>query len=127
MAVGQVKRGGDRNSLIQHGVQVLSTRQESSPEKGDRALPLADIAVSRYPQICYPSLYVIMEETAINPTNEQAQACLRVCQMLSNRFRDIHLFRYNPQKGYVYILAGDNLEVIVMSSGEWRFIYESEI
>ncbi|WP_436836015.1 DUF6888 family protein [Laspinema palackyanum] len=37
------------------------------------------------------------------------------------------LFRYNPQKGYVYILAGDDLEVIVTSSGEWRFIYESEI
>ncbi|WP_411268781.1 DUF6888 family protein [Laspinema sp. D2d] len=68
-----------------------------------------------------------MEETAINPTNEQAQACLRVCQMLSNGFRDIHLFRYNPQKGYVYILVGNNLEVIVTNSGEWRFIYEPEI
>ncbi|MCT7971436.1 DUF6888 family protein [Laspinema olomoucense] len=79
------------------------------------------------PKFCYPSLYVIMEETAINPTNEQAQACLRVCQMLSDGFRDIHLFRYNPRKGYVYILAGHNLEVMVMSSGEWRFIYESEI
>ncbi|WP_368010994.1 hypothetical protein [Laspinema palackyanum] len=43
MAVGGVKRGGDRNSLIQHGVQVLSTRQESSPGKGDRAVSLADI------------------------------------------------------------------------------------
>ncbi|WP_438612341.1 DUF6888 family protein [Laspinema palackyanum] len=42
-----------------------------------------------------------MEGTSINPTNEQAQACLRVCQMLSNGFRDIHLFQYNPQKGYV--------------------------
>jgi hypothetical protein len=42
-------------------------------------------------------------------------------------YSDIHLFRYNPQKGYVYILAGDNLEVIAMSSGEWRFIYEPEI
>ncbi|WP_422894354.1 DUF6888 family protein [Phormidium pseudopriestleyi] len=45
----------------------------------------------------------------------------------SSGFRDIHLFRYNPKKGYIYILARDDLEVIVTSSGEWRFIDESEI
>ncbi|WP_390889984.1 DUF6888 family protein [Roseofilum reptotaenium] len=61
------------------------------------------------------------------PTNEQAQGCLRVCQMLSNGYRDIHLFRYNPQKRYVYILAGQTLEIIVASNGEWRFINEIEI
>ncbi len=47
--------------------------------------------------------------------------------MLSNRYRDIHLFRYNPPKGYVYILAGQTLEIIVASNGEWRFINEIEI
>jgi hypothetical protein len=70
---------------------------------------------------------VIIEETKIYPTNEQAQGCLRVCQMLSNGYRDIHLFRYNPQKGYVYILAGETLEVIVTRNGEWRFIDETQI
>lgn len=47
--------------------------------------------------------------------------------MLSNGYRDIHLFRYNPQKGYVYILAGETLEIIVTGNGEWRFINEIEI
>ncbi len=47
--------------------------------------------------------------------------------MLSNGYRDIHLFRYNPQKGYVYILAGETLEVIVTRNGKWRFIDETQI
>jgi hypothetical protein len=57
----------------------------------------------------------------ISPTDKQAQACLRVCQMLSNTYRDIHLFRFDPETGDVYILAGEDLEVIVPPSGVWRF------
>ncbi|WP_442944171.1 DUF6888 family protein [Nostoc sp.] len=30
-------------------------------------------------------IYVTIEEQTINPTNEQALACVRVCQMLSKR------------------------------------------
>jgi hypothetical protein len=60
------------------------------------------------------------------PTNEQAQACLRVCQMLSSGFQPIHLFRYDPQEKTVYILAGINesIEVFVFSNGLWRFVDE---
>jgi hypothetical protein len=47
--------------------------------------------------------------------------------MLSNGYRDIHLFRYNPQQGYVYILASETLEIIVASNGEWRFINATEL
>ncbi|MFE1746508.1 DUF6888 family protein [Coleofasciculus sp. H7-2] len=59
----------------------------------------------------------------IFPTNEQALKCLIVCQMLSNYYRDIHLFRFNSQTGDVFILAGasDELEIIVSSDGLWRF------
>ncbi|MFN6153416.1 MAG: DUF6888 family protein [Dolichospermum sp.] len=38
-----------------------------------------------------------------NPTAVQALTCLRVCQMVSNSFLDIHLIRFNEIKGYVYI------------------------
>jgi hypothetical protein len=71
---------------------------------------------------------VRIEEKAISPTNEQAQACLRVCQMLSNLYRDIHLFRFNAQTGDVYILAGarDEIEIIVPPNGLWRFLNEAE-
>jgi hypothetical protein len=30
-----------------------------------------------------------IEKQTINPTNEQAQACVRVCQMLSNTYRNV--------------------------------------
>jgi hypothetical protein len=57
------------------------------------------------------------------PTDEQAQTCLRVCQMLSTGFQPIHLFRYNPETQTVYILAGvtESIEIIVFADSEWEF------
>jgi hypothetical protein len=68
------------------------------------------------------NIYARIEEITINPTNEQAQACLHVCQWLSNCYKDIHLFRFDRQTGDVYILAGDELEIIVPPNGLWEFI-----
>ncbi|MGI2905085.1 DUF6888 family protein [Tolypothrix sp. VBCCA 56010] len=70
-------------------------------------------------------IYVTIEEETINPTNEQAQACVRVCQMLSNGYRNIELFRFNELKGYIFILAGDNIQIMIFPSGEWKFINET--
>jgi hypothetical protein len=42
--------------------------------------------------------------------------------MLSNLYRDIHLFRFNPLKGEIYILAGETLEISITSDGIWRFV-----
>ncbi|NEP39336.1 MAG: glycoside hydrolase family 32 protein [Okeania sp. SIO2H7] len=47
--------------------------------------------------------------------------------MLSNCFRDIQVFRYNPQERYIFILAGDNLQILVFPNGIWRFINETEL
>ncbi|MGF1936037.1 MULTISPECIES: DUF6888 family protein [unclassified Nostoc] len=33
------------------------------------------------------------------PTTEQALACVRVCQMLSNLYKDIRLFRFDDKIG----------------------------
>jgi hypothetical protein len=56
-------------------------------------------------------------------TDEQAQACLRVCQMLSTGFQPIHLFRYNPETQTIYILAGitESIEIVVFADSEWVF------
>jgi len=71
-------------------------------------------------------LRLIIEETTIfNPTAVQALTCLRVCQMVSNSFLDIHLIRFNEIKGYVYILAGDEMEILIFPEGNWRFIDET--
>ena len=76
--------------------------------------------------IRFKIIYVIIEETTIfNPTAVQALTCLRVCQMVSNSFLDIHLIRFNEIKGYVYILAGDEMEILIFPEGNWRFIDET--
>lgn len=67
-------------------------------------------------------LNVIIEEKLINPTNKQAQASLRVCQMLSNSYKDIHLFRFDDKVGNVFILAGQDIQIVVPSNGEWYFL-----
>ena len=57
------------------------------------------------------------------PTAEQALACVRVCQMLSNGYQPIHVFRYNQNTKAVFILAGvtESLEVLIFSDGQGRF------
>jgi hypothetical protein len=70
----------------------------------------------------YCIICATIDEQGIYPTNKQAQAYLRVCQMLSNYYRDIKLFRFDQQIGDVYILAGDNIQIIVPPDGDWRFI-----
>lgn len=57
------------------------------------------------------------------PTSEQALACVRVCQMLSNGYQPIYVFRYNQNTRTVFILAGvtESLEILVFSNGQWRF------
>ncbi|MCY7283589.1 MAG: hypothetical protein LH679_09115 [Cyanobacteria bacterium CAN_BIN43] len=60
------------------------------------------------------------------PTIEQAFACVRVCQMLSNGFQPIHVFRYNPKTKIVFVLAGvtESMEILIYSDGIWRFARE---
>ncbi|MEG4117771.1 hypothetical protein QUA43_09890 [Microcoleus sp. N9_B4] len=79
------------------------------------------------PSPLYSKVCVTIEEKSINPTDEQAQACLRVCQMFSSYYRDIQLFRFNAQTREVYIFVSDELQVIVSINGLWRFLDETEL
>ncbi|WP_407947140.1 DUF6888 family protein [[Phormidium ambiguum] IAM M-71] len=47
---------------------------------------------------------------------------MRLCQWLSNGYKDIQLFRFDYQTGDVYIFAGDELQIIVPPSGFWYFL-----
>ncbi|AFZ14051.1 hypothetical protein Cri9333_3218 [Crinalium epipsammum PCC 9333] len=62
----------------------------------------------------------------MQPTNAQAQACLRVCQMLSNSYRNIELFRFDDETGIVFILAGEDIQIIIPPNGRWRFLDATE-
>ena len=58
------------------------------------------------------------------PTNIQATVSVFVCQMLSNAFQPINVFRYDRKLKTLYIQAGidDNLAIIIDDHGEWEFV-----
>jgi hypothetical protein len=45
--------------------------------------------------------------------------------MLSTCYRDIQLLRFDEQTGDVFIFASEELQIIVFSSGIWRFVDEA--
>jgi hypothetical protein len=47
--------------------------------------------------------------------------------MLSNCYRNIQLFRFDEQTDIVFIFAGEELQIIVNSDGEWRFLNAPEL
>ncbi|RUS97491.1 hypothetical protein DSM106972_084390 [Dulcicalothrix desertica PCC 7102] len=59
--------------------------------------------------------------------NEQAHACMRVCQMLSNSYRNIEIYRFDEYMGVVFIFASEELQIIVPPNGQWRFLNATEL
>jgi hypothetical protein len=55
-------------------------------------------------------------------TVEQAIKSVELCQSLSDLHQDIVLFRFDELKGEIYILAGQDLEVIIYPNGLWEFL-----
>ena len=68
---------------------------------------------------------VKIEELAILPTAEQNFTSVYICQMLSNYFRNIEVFRFNERTSEIYIFAGEELQSIVSSNRRWRFVNEA--
>ncbi|WP_442949385.1 DUF6888 family protein [Nostoc sp.] len=68
---------------------------------------------------------VTIEENNIYPTTRQALMCVIICQYLSNFYREIQLFRFSDITGNVFILAGDELQILVFRDGTWRFVNET--
>jgi hypothetical protein len=66
--------------------------------------------------------YVKIEERPINPTIAQAFKSVYLCQMLSDLYRDIHLFRFDPLVVNIYILAQENIEIVIYPAGNWEFV-----
>lgn len=58
------------------------------------------------------------------PTVAQAFASVRVCQMLSNLYQPINVFRYDKQLKTIYVQGGSNDEfaIIINEEGIWEFI-----
>ncbi len=60
------------------------------------------------------------------PTIEQALSCVRVCQMMSNLYHQIYLFRYDSNFKTIFILTrnenDEELQIVIFANGIWRFI-----
>jgi hypothetical protein len=54
-------------------------------------------------------------------TVAQAMKSVEVCQSVSNLLRDIHLYRFDPLTGNIYILTGDNMGLIINQFGKLEF------
>jgi hypothetical protein len=66
-----------------------------------------------------------MNPSTTSPTAKQAQAAVRVCQMLSNYYRPIVVFRYDTYNKVIFILAikgAEETEIVIHPSGFWRFV-----
>ena len=57
------------------------------------------------------------------PTEKQKDTAIFVCQLLSNLYQPISLFRYDRRLKTIYILAGidDGLEILINEDGNWNF------
>ena len=56
-------------------------------------------------------------------TRQAVKACM-LAQSLSNGFKPIYLFRYDPVEGYIYILAGEEetIQIKIYADGDWEFL-----
>ncbi len=58
------------------------------------------------------------------PPKKQSDTALFLCQLLSNLYRPIQVFRYDRQLKTLYIQAGmsDEIAVIIDEDGNWSFV-----
>jgi hypothetical protein len=63
-----------------------------------------------------------MEKPQPRPTPEQALTCYQLCRMLTSYYRPVALVTNDPRIDRLYILAGEELEVLIYPNGDWRMI-----
>jgi len=58
------------------------------------------------------------------PTPQQSNTAIFLCQLLSNLYQPIQVFRYDQKLKTIYIQAGtaDELAIIIKQDGNWDFV-----
>ncbi|MEW5856403.1 MAG: hypothetical protein AB1861_03355 [Cyanobacteriota bacterium] len=58
------------------------------------------------------------------PTQKQSDATIFLCQLLSNLYQPIQVFRYDQILKTIYIQAGvaDEIAIIIDEDGSWEFV-----
>ena len=63
-----------------------------------------------------------MEKKPLYPTAEQNLTCFIRCQVTTCTFlRPIHIVRLDQRNGVIYVLAGDDLGLVIFRNGDWEF------
>ncbi|NJN90043.1 MAG: hypothetical protein HC878_06465 [Leptolyngbyaceae cyanobacterium SL_5_14] len=58
------------------------------------------------------------------PTKKQSDTAMFLCQLLSNLYQPIQVFRYDQKLETLYIQAGraDEIAAIINQDGNWNFV-----
>ncbi|MCY7322971.1 MAG: hypothetical protein LH660_14510 [Phormidesmis sp. CAN_BIN36] len=59
------------------------------------------------------------------PTSKQEARCFILCQNLTAMFVPVNIIRLDERQGEVFILAGEEIVVVVSRNGEWDFENET--
>ncbi|MGV0027432.1 DUF6888 family protein [Phormidesmis priestleyi] len=59
------------------------------------------------------------------PTSRQEARCFILCQNLTTMFVPINVVRLDERQGDVFMLAGEEIEIIISPDGEWSFADET--
>jgi hypothetical protein len=55
------------------------------------------------------------------PTAAQAISCFNLCQQLTNFFIPINIVRLDRRTGQIFILAGEETEILININGNWDY------
>jgi hypothetical protein len=55
------------------------------------------------------------------PTSAQESKCFILCHNLTSKYVSIHIVRLDERTGEIYILAGQETEIMISRKGEWRY------
>lgn len=58
----------------------------------------------------------------LHPTSQQESKCYVLCQNLTASFLSIHILRLDERTGNIYILAGEETEILIFRDGQWRHL-----
>ncbi|AGY59108.1 hypothetical protein GKIL_2862 [Gloeobacter kilaueensis JS1] len=56
------------------------------------------------------------------PTLDQYRVCYHLCRMITGYYQPIVLVSYDQRIDRLYILAGQDLQVLIYPNGDWRII-----
>jgi hypothetical protein len=75
------------------------------------------------PQLLISYTWCITEGFSL-PTQQQLVSAAFLCQLLSNLYQPIQVFRYDQKLKTIYVQAGvyDDISLVIDEDGSWEFV-----